>query len=300
VLVLAMTSRVEREWSRRGLVALSVTICGGMLFSDAAAFVGVAAFAAICVVELTQRHWRRLAEAVVIGAGTAVVMFGVYAAFDSRAVTDQLTGAPGFSPYFLSAHLDLFADISLAVSHIAYAGAFFGLGPAWLAIPLVVARIDTLFQLGRPATAVTVDVLWPEMLAMSAMKKYPFLDLRTSTFMFALTVVVAAVGVVGVSSLLRRWFPGALAAGLVIAAVLLFAAGSQSYLRSHTIPDEDMRQQTRYVFAHDAPSDVIVVNLSSNWGLPTTGWPAVPATQRHRGAGLRGLLPRSVAHRRRP
>jgi hypothetical protein len=267
LLILALTSRVEREWSRRGLAALSVAVCGGMLFSDAAAFVGIAAFVAVCTVELVRRRWRRLAEAVVIGLGTAVVMLGLYLAFDSRVVAAEVTGAAGFSQDYLPIHSDLFSDISFVVSHVASVGAYFGLGSAWLAIPLVVAGIITMFWLGRPATAVAVAVLWPEMLAMSAMKKYPFLDSRTSTFMFAVTVVVAAVGVVGVSSLLRRWFNGALAAGLVIAAVLLFAAGSRPYIRSHTIPDEGVRQQTRYVSAHDAPGDVIVVNMSSNWGF---------------------------------
>jgi hypothetical protein len=93
LLVLALTSRLERAWSRRGLAALSVAVCGGMLFSDAAAFVGIAAFGAVCAVELARRRWRRLAEAVVIGLGTAVVVLGLYLAFDSRAVGAEVTGA---------------------------------------------------------------------------------------------------------------------------------------------------------------------------------------------------------------
>jgi len=102
---------------------------------------------------------------------------------------------------------------------------------------------------------------------LSALKKYPFLELRTSTFLFAVTAAVAAVGVVGMCSLLRPWLKGALAAGLAAAAVLAFAVGSRPYLRNHTVPDEDVRDQARYVAAHDAPRDVILVNLSSNWGF---------------------------------
>ena len=45
-----------------GPVALSTAVWGGMLFSDASAFAGVAAFGAVCVVQLAQRAWRRLRE----------------------------------------------------------------------------------------------------------------------------------------------------------------------------------------------------------------------------------------------
>ena len=85
LLVLALTSRLEREWSRPGLVVLSAAVWAGMLFSDAAAFVGAAAFGAVCVVQLARRAWRRLAEVSAVGAGTAVLMIGVYEGFDARA-----------------------------------------------------------------------------------------------------------------------------------------------------------------------------------------------------------------------
>jgi hypothetical protein len=279
LLVLALTSRLERDWSRWGLIALSVAVWGGMLFSDAAAFVGITAFAGVCAVELVRRRWRRLAEAVVVGAGTAVLMFGVYAAFYARTATVMVNEASGFSSFFLPRGAGLSADVSFVTSHVAAMGAYFGLGPAWLAIPLVVAGLVTIFRLGRPATAIAVAAVWPEMLLLSALQKYPFLDERTSTFLFAITAVVAAIGVVGVCSLLRPWARGALAAGLAAVAVLAFAVGSRPYLRSHTIPGEDVRDQASYVAAHDAPSDVILVNLSSNWGFAYY-WPVGQPSRR--------------------
>jgi hypothetical protein len=139
----------------------------------------------------------------------------------------------------------------------------FALGPAWLAVPLFVVGLVTIFRLGRPATAIMLAVLWPEMLALSALHRYPFLDRRTSTFLFAITVVVAAIGVAGVCSLLRPWLRGAVAA----TAVAAFAIAAWPSVRSHTLPVEDVRDQARYVAAHAAPADVIVVNLSSNWGF---------------------------------
>ena len=285
LLVLALTSRLEREWSRPGLVALSAAVWGGMLFSDAAAFAGVAAFGAVCVVQLARRAWRRLAEVAAVGAGTAVLMLGVYEGFDARAAVPGLTAY--WSNFYLPVGNGLHADIKFVTSHFSAVGAYFGLGPAWLALPLVLAGLVTIFRLGRPATAVTAAVLWPEMLVVSAAQKYPFLDLRTSTFLFAVTAAVAAIGVAGVCSLLRPWLRGTLAAGLAALAVAAFVIHAQPYVRSHNIPNEDVRDQARYVAAHAARGDVILVNLSSNWGFAYY-WPTGVPARRADAAVLQG------------
>ncbi len=192
-----------------------------------------------------------------------------------------------FSQYYLPVTQGPHAGITFVTSRFEAAGAYFGLGPAWLAVPLVVAGLITIFRLGRPATAITVAAVWPEMLALSAVRKYPFLDPRTSTFLFAITVVVGAIGLIGVCSLLRPWLEGAIAAVLGVTAVLAFAGGSAPYLRSHTIPDEDVRGQTRYVAAHADQSDVIVVNLSSNWDFAYY-WPVGRPSRRQDAAVAQG------------
>jgi hypothetical protein len=285
LLVLALTSRLEREWSWPGLVALSTAVWGGMLFSDASAFAGAAAFGAVCAVQLAQRAWRRLAKVAAVGAGTAVLMLGVYEGFDARAAVPGLTAY--WSKFYLPVGQGPHADISFVTSHVSAVGAYFGLGPAWLALPLVLAGLVTIFRLGRPATAVTAAVLWPEMLAVSAARKYPFLDLRTSTFLFAVTAAVAAIGVAGVCSLLRPRLKGTLAAGLAVLAVTAFAVHAQPYVRSHLIPSDDVRDQAHYVAAHFARGDVIVVNLSSNWGFAYY-WPAGVPARRADAAVLQG------------
>jgi hypothetical protein len=270
LLVLATASRLEREWSRRGLLLLSVTVWGGLLFSDAAAFVGAAVLAAIALVQLARRAWRRLAETAVTGFGTALLGLAVYELCYARAVV------PGLVAYWQGYYFPVHAGLRTAYLFIthrfdAYHG-YFGLGPAWLAIPLVIAGLVTIARLGRPATAVAIAALWPEMLALSALKKYPFLDLRTSTFLIAITVVTAAIGVAGIGTALAAWLRSrAVAAGVsaVLAAValVLFAVGVAPYVRSHEIPSEDIRQQTDYVAAHAAPPDPIVVSSNSNWGF---------------------------------
>ncbi len=264
--VLALTSRLERHWSRPGLAALSISVWGGMLVSDTAAFIGAAAFAALCLIQLARRAWRRLAEAAVAGLATAILMLGVYEAFIARAVSQGLVGYWGAD--FVPVSSGLHASMTFVISRFRPAvWASFGLGPAWLAVLLVLAGLVTLARRGRPATAVTVAILWPEMLVLSAAQKYPFLDTRTSTFLFAVTTAVAAIGVAGACSLLQPRLRGALAVGLAVLAVTAFGLHAQRYIRSHYIPIEDTSAQVRYVASHAAPGDAILVNASNAWAF---------------------------------
>ena len=269
LLALAVTSRLERGWSRRWLAVLSVTVWGGMLFSDAAAFAGIAAFGAVAVVQLARRAWRRLAEAVLAGAVTAVLMAVVYQAFDARAVLPGLTYSPHFRTFYLPLSQGLPASVTFVQQRLHDVGGYFGLGPLWLAGLLFAAGVVTIFRLGRPATAVALAGLWPEMLALSALHKYPFLDERTSTFLYAVTAATAAIGVVGGCSLARRWLRGAVAVAAAAAATAAFAVTVAPYVRGHTIPPNhgNIAVQTRYVAAHAGSGDVILVNMSSNWGF---------------------------------
>jgi hypothetical protein len=270
LLVLGLTSRLERTWSRPALIALSVAVWGGMLFSDAVAFVGVAAFAAVCIVQLARRAWRRLGEAAVTGVITAILMTAVYKAFDAAAVKSGLVYSPHFRNYYLPLGQGLHASLKFITAQFSAVHNIFNLGPVWLAVPLFVAGVVTVWWLDRPATAIALAALYPEMMAISAVHKYPFLDLRSSTFLFAITAATAAIGVVGVCAALRRWLKEWTAIPVIVAsvvAVAAFAVGAAPYARIHSIPNEDERAQTLYVAAHARPSDVILVNLNSNWGF---------------------------------
>jgi hypothetical protein len=295
LLVLAMTARLEADWSRRRLAALSVAIWGGLLFSDAVAFTGAAALGAVCLVQLARRDGRRLAEAVVTGAATAVLMAAIYLAFYARAVVPGLTAY--WAAFYLPLHRGLHSKVAFVTGKFHVIHAFFGLGPAWLAVLLVIAGLITLGWLGHAATAIAVAALWPEMIALSALHKYPFLDLRTSTFLIAITAVVAAIGVAGLCSLLRYWLAraGAAPVAAALAAVAIaataagaFAAGAAPQVRSQAIPREgDVRDQARYVFRHAAPGDVILVNAASNWGFAYY-WPGGRPSRRPDAADLQG------------
>ena len=139
LLTLALTSQLEREWSRWRLAGLSVSVWGGMLLSHTVAFVGLAAFGAVCAVQLARRAWRRLAEAVVTGTVTAVLMLGVYEGFDARAVVPGLTAY--WADYYLPVSQGLGASSTFVISRVNAVHAHAGLGrrgwesrcssPAW-------------------------------------------------------------------------------------------------------------------------------------------------------------------------
>jgi hypothetical protein len=228
--------------------------------------VGVAAFVAVCIVQLARRSWGRLIEAAATAAMTAVLMGAVFEAFDARADTPSLIAF--FNDWYLPVSRGLHADLTFVTAHFKAVGGYFGLGPWWVAVPLVAAGLVTIFRLGRPATALAIAVLWPEMLALSALKVYPFLNQPTATFLYAVTAVVAAIGVAGICSALRPWLRTGFAAGLAAVAAIAFAVGAHPYVRSHDILPEDIRDQALYVASHySARDDVILVNMSSNWGF---------------------------------
>jgi hypothetical protein len=196
--------------------------------------------------------------------------------FDSRAVGSGLWTTGSMRLYFIPLDRGPDAMVSFITSHFTQVAGFFGLGPVWLAVPLFIAGIVTIFRLGRPATALALAALWPVMLAVNVVRRYPFLNARTSTFLFAITAVVAAVGVIGVCSLLRpllkQWTVAALVAVAAVSAAA-FAMNAAPFVRDHPLPDEQERQQTSYVAAHAARDDVVLVNTSTAYGFAYY-WPA--------------------------
>lgn len=270
LLVLAATSRLERDRSRRNLALLLSSIVGGMLFSHPAAFLGIAAFVCLVGAQLLRRAWRAALETGIAGLAAAGGMALVYVAFDQRAVVKGLTRywASFYVPTSRGPHVAL-----VYLQHQWTANArYFGLGPIWVAAPLFIAGTVTIARLGRPATALTPTVLLVELTCLSALKKYPLLDLRTGTFLFVVVAVVAAVGVVGIAAEMRRWLWTQVPAVFLAACVALFALHSSGYARKKTVPQEPLRDQVRYLASHRAPSDVIVVSGPSASGF-VVYWP---------------------------
>ncbi len=68
---------------------------------------------------------------------------------------------------------------------------------------------------------------------------------------------------------------------VAVLAVVLFVANPsvRSGVRSHQIPEEDLRTPTRYIAAHQRPGDVVVVAMLSNWGFAYYWDEGQPATE---------------------
>ena len=281
--VLAALSRLEREWSRRRLGLLAAVAAGGMLLSSTTAFVAAAAFAGLALVQLMRRAWSRLAETAVAALAAGAGMGLVYEVFDARAVVPGLTAF--WQGYYVPLRQGPKATLDYLRHNLALMHSTIGLGPTWSILLFALLGVVVLVRVARPATAAAAVALAPEMILVSALKKYPLLDQRTSTFLFAIIAVLAAVGVAGLCTLIAGNAPkpssprylSALA--LAMAAVAAFVAGGWSDVRLHPLSTEDVRTQVDYVYAHRAPDDVILVNSNSSWGFAYY-WPqGAPAQQ---------------------
>lgn len=293
LVILAATARLERRWSVGALASLSVAIWAGMLVSHTAAFTGAAALVAVCLVQLARRRWRRLTEAAVTTAGTAVLGAVVYETFDARAFRPGLSAY--WRAYYVPVHEGLGTSVSFVISRFEYVHSRLGLGPPWLAVLLLVIGLVTIARLGRPATALAAALLWPEMITVAALGKYPFLDVRTSTFLTTLTTVVAAIGVAGCCAAVRSWLRGGRlatgAAGVIGAAALAaFVVQAVPFARGQPIPAESIRQQAQYLAAHAGRGDPIVVAETASWGFAYY-WPDGSPAGAVDPANLQGYVP---------
>jgi hypothetical protein len=103
-------------------------------------------------------------------------------------------------------------------------------------------------------------------IAASAARKYPFGDLRTSTFWLVMMPVLAAVAVAAAGRLAARVDRRA---PVVVAAVALavWVAATDSSIRSHPIPNEDVHSQVTYLDGHFRPGDVVIVSYGASFGF---------------------------------
>jgi hypothetical protein len=283
LLVLGLLSRYERRPTRARLTELGALAVLGMLFSAVSAFVAVAAFCAALLVAVLRRARREGLEVVLVGAGTAVGLGAVYEGFYAQSVVPGLTNY--WQAYYVPHGWDGF---QFTFDRIRTTADGLGLGPAWSATILVGLGLITILRLGRPVLAATIVLLWAEMFLLAALSRYPFLDARTSTFLTVSAETVAVVGVVGLCTLLGRRV-AVLTVPLCLVAGGFYIAGVSGDINSHPIPTEDVRSQADYVAAHRRPGDIVLVNLSSNWGFGYY-WPADAPQRRRNSIVVQGYI----------
>ena len=116
------------------------------------------------------------------------------------------------------------------------------------------------------ALAIAVVVLWIEMAQVGRMRRYPFLELRTSHFLLVTSFVVAAIGAAWIVQALFRWnFVVGGLAGIGLGAMVF--VGGRAHVGVVNIKYEYAGPQTEYVAAHRRPHDVILVNDAGSFGF---------------------------------
>jgi hypothetical protein len=286
LVVLWLLARLEASWSRRRLVVLGAVLAASTILSNGAMFLGPAVFAALALVTLCRRQFRRLAEVAVVGAATLALDLVVLLAVDQRADT------PSLRAYWNAFYIPTSSGLANALHFIHFqAGAelrYVGLGPSLVVAALVVAGLVTLVVTGYPALALTVPAVTLEQLAAAGAHRYPLWDQRTSTWFTVMLTVVAVIGITGVARLAwsaaryaRRRVGVTIGVAGLLGVLALVGALAPSYLSAArvsvdtTTPLEDVQGLVRTVEAQRRPGDVIVANVDTGFGLGVY-WPAQP------------------------
>jgi hypothetical protein len=264
LLVWVLVARVENEWRRRRLVAVAATASLGMLFADTVIVAGIAAMASLAIECLIRRQYRRLAEVGAATAGMLVLAGVIYEVLIRPGVTPGLVGY--WDAFYVPTR-----SASAAASFVILR--FHALAP-WMGFPSLavdaagtLAGIAALVWLRRYALAAMLPVMLAVNFAASAARKYPFTDLRTSTFWLVLIPVLMAVAVAAVGRLATALEPRM---PLVVAAAALavWVPVTLPHMRNHSIPaSEDVHSEVTYLESHFRRGDVVIVNYPASYGF---------------------------------
>jgi hypothetical protein len=134
-----------------------------------------------------------------------------------------------------------------------------GFGPWPLALALVLAGMSALWQAGAPAAALVFPVLVAEVVVGGLLRRYPFLEQRTSMFLTVLATVLAALGVAALAALaLRSRRTAVLGLAAIVGAGAIFLPEARQAARI-ALNNENTRGQIRLVLELRRPGDVIVL-----------------------------------------
>jgi hypothetical protein len=274
LVIWVLVARIENQWRLRRLIAIAATASFGMLFANTVIFVGVPAMACLGLECLLRREYRRLAGVAVTGAGMLVVALVIYVTLVRPQVTPNLVTfwAPFYMPTASAS-----AAISFLHLQLLQLAPYMGF-PLLADVLLVLAGIAALAWLRRPALAALLPVTLVIVIAASAAREYPFGDVRTSTFWLVTVPLLMAVAVAAAGQLAAmagrhmvgdrraRW---TLAVPVVVAALGLAAwvPATDSYIKSHSIPNEDVRSEVNYLDSHFRRGDVVIISYAASYAF---------------------------------
>lgn len=267
-----LVARVENEWNIRRLVAIAATASLGMLFAETAIVVGVAAMSCLALECLVKREYRRLGQVAAAAAGMLAVGLAIYEVLVRPQITRNLVAY--WDPYYMPTR-SASAAVSFLHLRLDQLAPYMGFRYLLLDAVLALAGIAALIRLRRYALAAMFPVTVTIVILASAARKYPFGDLRTSTFWLVLVPVLMAVAVAAAGRLAttidRR-------AALIVTAIalLVWVPATDAYIRSHKIPVEDVHSEVLYLDAHYRRGDVIIVSYGASFGFAYY-YPAQPS-----------------------
>jgi hypothetical protein len=266
LVILVVAARVERDPDRTRVWWLGIAAVVVLPFSSTSAFVAMPVLAGLLGSALLARSRRRVIEVVVTAAATGLVIAGYFGAVIVANTNDKLRA------YWNSFYLygSLWDSLSQVWRRLAHLRLWLGM-PALVFVVLVVIGIVALVRLGAPSIAIALPLLWIEMGTVAHLRRYPFLDLRTSHFLLMSSFVVGAVGAAWVVQLVYRWNRLFAVGGTVLLA-WLFSIGFRPWVDTLNISYENARAQAHYVANHRTPNDVILVNSGGSFGF-SYYWP---------------------------
>lgn len=265
VLLLLLLSRLDAEWSRPRLAQLCGAAVAGAVISSAALLVGAAAVTSVAVTALLRRSRERRKASVVAVGLTGLGLLAVFMAFVAPAQNRLLTEY--WRGFYLPTGQGVAGMWTFLVERATAVSPLVGVRFPVVALILVLAGLVALAARRRWSTALTPVVLIVELTGLSALHRYPFLDVRTSTFLLVVLAVCMATGLSSAVAFLAERGHRAAAAALMILLVAAYLRAASPYLRSHTLGQEDVRSQVEYVEQHWRTGDLVLVNLGANWGF---------------------------------
>jgi hypothetical protein len=302
MVLLVLVARLEAQWSRRRLAAIVIFTPAAMLFANAVVFVGVAAVAAIAIEPLARRDWRRLRDVTIAGLTTVGLSAVVYAAVDARNANPTLTSF--WDTNYLPRNHGVHGAVTFVHNEASALAPYLGLRFLALEVLMLVVGIVVLIRVRRYAVAAMVPLTILLVLAASAFRKFPFGDVRTSTFWLVMVAAVMAVGAAGIVDVLRRRTSALVAGVALVATVAIWIAATHSDVRSHAISTplsqgpalawvrpQYVRSQVRFLEANRRPNDVVIVDWGALWVFSYYQHLVKPSIQENVDWSTTGYLP---------
>jgi hypothetical protein len=266
LVLLTIAASLDRRRDRRVLIGFAAASILAVLLSTTSVFVTTAVFASLLAATMFAAPRSELRTVMLCGAAAGVTLTvftaSVLLPHDNPALRHYWNAwylRGGLADDLHVTWLRLVADEHLLAM------------PALVFVTLVTAGCVVLWRLGHHVVAVAVPLLWVEMFVLGVAARYPFLDARTSHFLFVVSLAVAAVGVIGLLHSISLRSP-LVAGGLAVIGAAALWFGAVPAWRS-ALPNEDVRSQTLYVAAHRSPRDGVVVSLQSTYAFAFY-WPA--------------------------